>query len=142
MAVFYTFQITICVDCRIMCFFYFLELLKTPLLCLTLTQNRSRQSDYPTLSRKFLIFQILRIFQNMQNSCFTPNYRLLRPIVDDFVIVYLDYSNNHGHVLFFNMTTPKSTHLVYLDYSNNHGHVLFFGMTTPKSTHLVYLDKQ
>ena len=29
--------------------------------------------------------------------------------------INLDYSNNHDHVLFFDMTTPKSTHLVYLD---------------------------
>ena len=36
----------------------------------------------------------------------------------------------------------KPLFCINLDYSNNHGHVLFFGMTTPKSTHLVYLDKQ
>ena len=34
----------------------------------------------------------------------------------------------------------KPPFCINLDYSNNHGHVLFFGMTTPKSTHLVYLD--
>ena len=60
--------------------------------------------------------------ENLSITLLEHYYKILNPTTKKWDVgtktlfyVNLDYSNNHGHVLFFDMTTPKSTHLVYLD---------------------------